>query len=116
MPTLTRGATVITPTLVLGYETSREVPTVTHVLLNGATRHTLRPGRPRTGTLTLFFATYTAAWAAFSAFAAVGSWVYVESDVPAAGMTFLVSGSVTIALDPVTAIRWTVAVPYVEVL
>lgn len=116
MPLITRGATVIDPTLVLGYECSRDVPTITHVLLAGGTRHSLRAALPRTGTLALFFATYAAAWAAGGHLATTGPWVLTDTDVPAAGMTFIVAGIVLIKLDPVTLRRWTIDVPFVEVL
>ena len=116
MPTITRGATVIDPTLIQGYEASREVPTITHVLLAGGTRHSLRAGLPRTGTLALFFATYAAAWAAIGHLTITGPWVLTDTDVPAAGMVFIVAGTIRITLDPVTVRRWTIDLPYVEVL
>lgn len=114
--TLTRGATVVTPTLILGYQVVSTVPSVQHDLLDGTVTFTLRAARPRTGTLQLFFATQAAALTGWTLHRTLGNIVYTDTDLPPAGMTYIAVGDLVLELDPETRVRWTLTVPFREVI
>lgn len=114
MSTITKGTTVLTPTLVLGYETSRESLNQIHELVSGRTTATLAPALPRRGTLRLFFATKVDAWACFTLHATPGQFAFADTDIAQTSMNYVVNGTIDIRLDPETRVRWLVDVPYQE--
>lgn len=116
MATITHAGITIAPTLILGYQTSSMVEPVEHVLLNGDVRYTLRPARPRSGTLNLFFATEQKAWEAFALHRQAGTFDLDDNDIPAVSMLYLVAGDLSIGLDPETRARWLLNVPYKEIV
>ena len=71
----------------------------------------------RTGTLTFGFETQAQAFACRDMYTSVGGKLTLaDSDVPALGMVHVLSGNVTLTLDPDTRKRWTVAVDVTEVV
>lgn len=116
MNTIIKGATILTPELVLGYQVGSEVPTRKHRILDGTIAHTLTPAEPRTGTLSLFFLTYTSALTAFDTHRQLGTFQFTDAARPAATMKYVVVGRLTLTLDDTTRTRWTVDVPFEETL
>lgn len=116
MATITKGASTITPWLILGHEFASESNNQIHKII-GATSPsvTLRPDTLRTGTLSLVFETRAAAWTAFGILSTAGVFVLVDPDNPQAGMSFVREGSMKIALDRATLRRWTLDVGFQQV-
>lgn len=113
--TITYTGGSITPTLVLGYEARRENRNVIHELLDSPDPAvTLRPAGRLTGTLALFFTTHAAAVAADTAHKAARIFTFKDTDLPAANMRYVTTGTTSIVLDNGRK-RWTVSVPYQEI-
>ena len=76
--TITRGGTVLHPTLVLGWPLTRTGRSVVHALLNtDLVELTVRPAAPQSGTLTTFWSDEPSAQAAYDALATAGApWVW----------------------------------------
>lgn len=115
MTTITQGATTITPTLVLGYESPSTSGNILHTLVNGTVKVSLVPDAPRAGTLKLLFASRSAAFAARALHAASGVFVLADPDVPEIGMHYVRRQEMSIALDPDTRLLWLLSVDYQEV-
>lgn len=117
MTTITQGAVTITPTLVLGYSANRPTGSTVHRLVNGGVAVTLAGTGLRSGDLDLFFTTAAAAAAAELALSVAGTFTLTEPGLAQVGMIFaLGEGSMTRSLDPATLTRWTLRVPFQEVL
>lgn len=106
------------PTLVLGWEQSRQGGAIAQDVIGGGVRIALGMSRPRRGTLELFYLSEADAVAAFdmhqpaAAFRlndldSPGSWREMQYVVP-------VDGECRIRLDPLTRRRWIVEVDYQE--
>lgn len=113
MSTFTRGATVIVLPDVLATDHSASVPTTVHELLNGGVAFTLHSALPTTGTLELLTESRTEAVALDTFLRGVGPIVYADSDVPAASMTFVVTGSVGFRPDANTD-AWVITADYTK--
>lgn len=116
--TITDGTTTITPLLVLGYQTNQTGRNVLHDILGRADFDvSLRTAGLRSGTLNLLFGTEADAQAARVFHAAAARFTYTDTDVPSAGMVYVLDAAqMTLELDPDTQRKWTLAVPYQEVL
>ncbi|WP_263732556.1 hypothetical protein [Cellulomonas sp. SG140] len=111
-----QSAGYTTPTLVLGYETSVDVPTTVHQIIGrGDPDYTLHPAGMRSGDLALFYATEAQASAALTLLTKTGTFTAASSDVTSSAMTFVVAGTVRSSLDAQAMTSWTVTVPYEEV-
>lgn len=104
------------PRLVLGYETSRESRNVVHDLIGGGIAVALVAPRPRSGDLRLFYPEEVDAWGALELHSLEAVFTLTEASRPAVGMTYVVNGSVSLALDDNTRKNWVVTIPYQEVL
>lgn len=114
--TITKSGTTTTPTLVTGYEVTSTVDTITHALIGGDVAYSMTPGRPRTGELELIYATKAAAFTAFELHRLPGIVTLTDTDLgPQTNMRYVVTGDLTIQLDPDTRRFWTVTVPFSEV-
>lgn len=114
--TITSGATVITPTLVTGYETSQETRNIIHSIIGKSSPEvTLRVAMPRSGTLELLFETAAAANTARTTHATGGTFTLASTEIPQANMTYVVSGAIGIALEDETRRLWLVTVDYQEI-
>lgn len=112
--TATSAATT-TPRLVLGYQTSRQVPTVLHRIIGrGDPDVTLQPAGLRIGSMDLFYLDEPTATAAVELLAVPGVFTLDDDDTPSMGMAFVVNGQLTTRLDSDTG-RWVVGVGYAEV-
>lgn len=113
--TIAKGATTITPALVLGYRAETDSLNVVHRKIGGGIDVSLADDTPRTGTLTLFFLTRAEAWAAQALHATAGSFTLTDSDLPQTNMNYVRDGKMEIALDDQTLTRWLVTVGFQEV-
>lgn len=104
----------VSPTLVLGYETSRESQNIVHPIIGGGIGVSLRRADPRAGTLELFFTDETPAFEAVQVHTRETSFTLSDSDRPVINMTYVVSGSVSIRLTDDRK-RWEVSISYQEV-
>jgi len=112
--TITAGAVVITPDLVLGYESETDSTNIAHRILGRADPdYTLGDDTPRTGTLELFFLEKAPAWAAQEAHRTAGLFELTDTDYPEIGMTYIRIGRMSMTLNND---RWVVSVGYQEVL
>lgn len=104
----------VSPTLVLGYEATRESQNVVHDIIGGGIAVTLVRPRPRAGTLELFFTEEAEAFAALAMHALEATFSLSDSDRPAVGMTYIVGGNVSIRLTD-SRRYWVVSVGFQEV-
>ena len=113
--TIGDGTTTSTPVLVIGYESKRASRNVLHEVIGRPDPDvTLRPASLRTGTLTMLYATEAAAAACETMHQAAVVLTITDDDLATAGMSYVVSGSITRALTDSRKL-WTVAVDYQEV-
>ncbi|KKX96929.1 hypothetical protein [Microbacterium sp. Ag1] len=105
----------LNPSLVLGYQTSRESLNTIHDLIGGGIAVTLVRPRPRSGTLALFFPTEGGAFFALEKHALETTFTLTDTDRPSVNMTYVTHGSTDLALDPETRNRWVLTVGYQEV-
>jgi hypothetical protein len=113
--TRTSDSATTSPTLVLGYDTTRTGRNVIHNLIGGGIAVTLVPPAPRSGTLQLFYPAEADAWAALALHETADSFTLVNDERPGIGMTYVLDGGITLTLDPETRDLWTLAVDYQEV-
>lgn len=116
--TLTHVATgeVTTVTEVLGYYSSRDVPTVVHAIIGrGTPDFTVKPAGPRSGTYKLFCLNETVAVALCKTLTRAGQFVLADTATAIANTTFMVTGNLSLELDDQTRVRCIVSVEYTEV-
>lgn len=107
----------IVPQLVQAYSHSREVRNALHPIAGRSDiEATLKAAGLRSGTFVAHFGDEAAARAADAAFAEVGLWQYVDGDVPAASMTFIVQGQLGLDQDAEALSVWHLTVGFQEVL
>lgn len=115
MATITRGATVLTPTLILGWSLNRPSQTVVHDIIGSAdTEQTVRaPGLAR-GDVRTFWPTYASALAALSALSVPGGpWVWTQPGLLV--LTAAVTGDVRLESATDEGSRWIVTVGVTQV-
>jgi len=112
--TRTTDSATTTPTLILGYETSRESRNTVHDMLDGTIVITLIKPRPRTGTLQLLYPVEADAQAALELHATNDTYELEETDRGTIDMTYVAMG-LSIALDEETRDNWIVSVTYQEI-
>lgn len=117
MSTITIGATTITPTLIDGYESTRESRNIVHPIIGTASPDvTIRPAMLRRGTLRLLFTTEAAAKTAEDTHAnATEPATLVAPEASTVDMTYVVDGRISRALDEATRRAWIVLVDFQEV-
>ena len=116
MTQITSGGTTLEPILVDGYRSVRSAGNIVHTLVdNEWPAITLRPARPRTGTLNLLCAELDDALAMDTLHAAANVVTLVDSDHPGLNMTYVASGTVQLELDNETRSRWWVRVDFQEI-
>ncbi len=115
---ITSGATVITPTLILGYESTRAPGTIVHDIIGRANPDvTLRPAGTRTGRMELGFIGEADSYAAETALSTAAVFTLTSTDRPTVALSFIVKegGTITRTLDDETRNAWTVAFDWREV-
>lgn len=114
--TITYGATTLTPTLVVGYESTQETANVIHEILGSLTPSvTVRGMKARTGTLITLWTTPEDAEACRLLHENLGVFALASTELPQANMDYIVAGAVTIVLDEETQRVWTVSIDYQDV-
>ena len=104
------------PALLLGWEFSRRGGSIVHrVLGSAAVDVTLRPAELRSGTLNLFYLTEAPALACEAMHSKAASFTLTDSDRPALGMQYVVTGQIRVTLDPETMTRWLVSIDVEQV-
>lgn len=105
------------PALILGYQTARTSRSIVHDTLDGGIAVSLIPPRPRSGTLRLFYTEQADAFAALELHARVSTFALVSDERAPINMVYTVAGSdLRLELDEQTRHRWTLDVPYQEVV
>lgn len=107
---------VITPDLVLGYETARSSRNIVHQIIGGGIAVSVIAPNPRSGVLSLFFSSETSAFAALNQHATETTFSLVSTDRTPINMTYVVDGDVSLALEDGTRNLWIVDVGYQEVI
>ena len=111
----TNGAGSWAPATVLGWQARRESRNKIDDLIGGGIAVALIAPRPRAGALEMLFPVEADAWEAVALHAEESSFILVDTDRPALGMTYTVgTGSVQAELRMDTD-TWVVTVPYQEV-
>lgn len=100
------------PLLVEGYQSSVQSRNVFNSVIGGGTDVTLVPAGPPRGTLRLIYLTELDALDAWYTLLDADVLTFADSDLPTAGMSFVVDGSVTRQLDPETRTLWMITVDY----
>jgi hypothetical protein len=77
---------------------------------------TLRVAGTRAGTIAFTFTTKPAAFTAAASHREVGIFTLVDTDVPEMGMSYVVTGTVRLYLDPETLTAWHLEIGFREVV
>lgn len=121
---ITSGATVIRPTLVLGYESTRAGGNIVHPIIGRRQPDvTLRPGGMRAGRLELLFddpnpaVAESASAAAETLHNSAAVLTLRSDDRPSIGMSYVVpaGGNITRRLEDATREAWILAVDFEEI-
>jgi len=114
--TITCGESSVSPTLVLGYRSTRPARNLVHSIIDRADPDvTLKPAGLRTGTMQLFHLTLATALACEALHALEGVCTLEDTDLPELDMSYIAAGDITLELDPDTRKRWVVSLEYQEV-
>lgn len=108
------AAAIVPVQLAAGYDDSQASRSLVHQLASGAVVAMILPASTRTGILRLFFLDAASSDAARDGLGRAGVWVYRDSDNPAEGMSFVVTGAVR-RYQTESRKRWIVEAPYQEV-
>lgn len=103
------------PTLVLGYDTSRESQNIVHDIIGGGIAVSIVRPRPRQGRLELFFETEAQAFSALQLHSREATFTLNDSERPSVSMTYVTEGGIGLSLDSATRNRWVLSVGYQEV-
>jgi hypothetical protein len=112
--TASNGAGSTTPLAVSEYSSSMSSRTVYHDTLDGGLGQSWVPPRPRSGTLTLTYATEAAANAARLLHAQSPTYLWATDALTTVPMTYGVDGSIDLSYDAGSKV-WTLTVGFQEV-
>jgi hypothetical protein len=114
--TITTGSTVITPEIITAWNTAQETRNVIHDIIGRQDPDvTLQPASTRNGTLEMVFTNSSDAETARNAFVN-GTTFLIESDLTwLDGLTVVMNGSISAALEDTTRNLWTISADFVEV-
>jgi len=117
MTTITTGSLSFTPELVTAWETSQASRNVLHTIIGKSDPDvTLKPSSTRSGTLEMLFLSASAANTARGILATGTIFTISESETWLNGLQFVLSGSISGALEDETRKLWIVTVDFTEVL
>lgn len=114
-----QGNPTSTPTLVVGYESSRDSRNVFKPVYTNATPAedvALRAAGPRTGRITYLYRSEGLSRDAETMHRGPYTFTLVDPDVPSVNMTYAVDGQITRRLDPDTRTIWLLEVGFREVV
>lgn len=116
MTSISDGTTTLTPTLIDGYRSVRRAGNIVHpIIANAWPAVTLRPAKPRTGTLSMLVMSLSDALAMDALHSTESTLTLVDGDLPGLNMTYVASGDITVELDDRTRLRWWVRVDFQEI-
>lgn len=111
--TATNGAGTTTPLTILSpYLTSLQSRNLIHRLIGGGLVVSLIAPMPRVGSFDALYETEADAFACVDLHANETAFTLAESERPHVGMTYVVDGVLTVALDPDTLQLWVVTIGY----
>lgn len=114
---ISTGTTTITPELVLGWSTSQDSRNVIHSIIGRSDPEvTLQPANLRTGTMELFFLSEAEAEEARLIHSSAAIFTLYSDEITSANLYYVVTGSISMALEDETRRYWTVTVDYQEIL
>src|SRR5665647_3861667 len=114
--TITRGAQVVYPELVTGYDSRRESGNLLHNVIGRADFDvTLKAAGMRQGTLEVWCPSHTSALGVEALHAQAGVMHLTDDDAPGVAMHYVVSGAIDVTPAFGTP-RWLVRVGYAEVI
>lgn len=117
MATITSGTLSFSPELITAWENSQESRNVIHVIIGRIDPDvTLHPAASRTGTLEMVFTDATSADTARGILTTGASFVISDSETWLDGFTFVMSGSISAALEDETRKLWTITADYTEII
>lgn len=115
--TVSHNATSLNPALVLGYSWDRQINNLAHDIIgSSAPAFTFRPAGAREGRFRYFCLNSEDAQALAELHADVGLFSISDDQVPAAAMTYVPQGTISVSLDDTTRVRWVVEVGFREVV
>lgn len=116
--TISTGSLTTLPVLVKNWESAQETRNIIHKIIGkSAPDVTIKPAGMRTGTLSLFYTTLSAAESARSIFTTAAVFTITSTDAPwLDGFKFVISGSVSAAIEEVDLASWHISIDYQEVL
>jgi len=116
MATITSGTLTFTPQLITSWEVQQESRNVIHTIIGKASPDvTLKPAATRTGTLELLFTSASAANTARGVLAAGTIFTISDSETWLNGLTFVMSGAISTALEDETRKLWVISADFTEV-
>lgn len=114
--TITNGTDTLTPTLIDGWEATREARTIVHQILgSNEPAVTLRPQGLRAGTLEIVVGTDASLAASIEEMLCAGELLALASTSQPVGMSFVVSGDVTTRLNATRKV-WLISAEFQEVV
>lgn len=113
MSTIT-GASTHTPTLIVGYESTRTARNIEHQTLGGEVSITLRKASPRSGTMVAIFEIEAEARALDADLVNPRVFVVSRDDLDEESMQFVPNGRLEVALDTEHFV-WLVSIDFREV-
>lgn len=117
MATITSGSLSFSPVLITAWEVSQTSRNVIHTIIGRNDPDvTLKPATTRSGTLQLLFSTATAANTARSILANGTVFTISDSETWLNGLDFVMSGTISTALEDSTRNMWTIQADFTEVI
>lgn len=117
MATITAGTLTFSPQLITAWETSQDSRNVVHAIIGRADPDvTLKPASTRTGTLEMLFLSASAANTARGILGAGAIFTISDSETWLDGFNFVMSGTISAALEDETRQLWSVTADYTEVI
>jgi hypothetical protein len=114
--TITTGVNIISPDLILSWESSQESRNIVHTIIGRSNPDvTLKPANLRTGTLELFFTTPEDAFECAALHADAATFLITSDQSWIDGMIYVVTDSIGQILEDTTREYWQVNVPYQEI-
>lgn len=115
--TISSGTLTFSPELITAWGTSQESRNVIHPIIGKSDPDvTLKPASTRSGTLELLFSSATAANSARGVLASGTVFTISGSETWLNGIDFVMSGSISAALEDDTRRLWTISADFTEVI
>ncbi len=113
--TITTGANIISPDLILSWSSEQESRNIVHTIIGRSNPDvTLKPANLRTGTLELFFTTPEDAFECAALHAESATFLITSDETWIDGMLYVVDGSIGQVLEDTTRRYWQVNISFQE--